>query len=1411
LEIVPTPLRDIIRKQHPATTSNTPRLSHTKQTSPAVSVTPSSGNRPASGSPLPHRPNIPLASRVRAFSVASESPTMEPTLVGGGAGTNPNRGGGPALESQNTSPDELARAPVKDYPSLTILAKKVREIRETIEADKLQAPLRPESARSHQDSVAKFFRDPDLESYLEELNQRHRFISRKSNTGRSNNPLELHDGAATDSETVSSATRSIRSRRTRKNSASGKSARSLFSSPQPTHSADSGRASPSVASSVSLLGGGRPQSQVGYLPKHHSADKGGGDSASKHNAPLSPVSPNVDASTGQQRGPSSNARDAPPQGKQSQTRRPHFEWDDMEEFRGKPPNMKKAFTILNDRDNRSIEMSDPLENSRVMSQFKDTHAVPRSKVSDALDAISSQAKAGTKTTKGVLDDQKIYRPLSPGPDILAEYEQLKGGGAGCDVYNHHSRQDSPAISRSSLNSEARAVLERTGWYDRDERPATSSSDSNSDSSSKNSSPSHSRLHSFVSADADAAPRRSMTELDIVLNRTSGIDVTNRASVKLSSRREGPLDRGRKPQYKYRSNNRPGSGQDGAGNDGETELDLVLRRTGGLSAGYGRPENSATAAMQEPLSTAATPSRMRRHTLKTGDGGTAGGSSDSNNDSDELTTVLRRTGGLSTNYHPGQKQASPRMSNNPHGRQQDEHELRGGSGAVDKGENELDLVLRRTANLDVPSRHTSDSDSELRHSIKARAYGGGRRGGSTPDQDLRGGSGAGAQEEDTELDLVLRRTAGISFASSQDLTVPSAKEEVRSALPHVRQERKVREEHDHSRYHQPKDANAVADESELAMVMRMTRDYSPSVASLAAGPAINDQHYHYSQPQQQQQQQYRPPPPPSPPRQRPKSPSEDSDPNCGIPKPPMPVFGRFPSPPAHIIARAKNAQAEDEGQGQPPPSSPPLPPTQRRQQQQYQQHNSNPPRVIEEDEVTIRGGGISHEAIVTDDSRVATRTSIYSDVTNNPRPTIQPCHVCRKDIYPIDKLTPHNIPVHRKCLRCETCNGQLTMTTYRCIDGHFYCEPHFKQYFPGDMDTCKPRKSAASPLSRRPARTRASTIFERNCNNSGGRMSATKPDDLCRNETVNINGWNQPLCPVCEKVVYVKDRITFEHYHYHQSCFRCHKCSRLLGSTNAAVRVRGHPYCMQHGTSLLRRRSNLMHRSTRRNQRSRQTSQREGEGGEEQLVADAVGALRSFVKATNNQIDWHNSAGAERAPPQSSTNGRANNHWSETRPIPEKHLMSFVEIETLPSRASSSSSDSKGPSDKATPRNYQPAQSASSVQFLTPRGPSLAENLNQGFQESKVSVSSRFDPFSDEIGANSRVFGGGSPWNRFGKEPPPGFNGSFQSIESNTPPPSYKLYSPFMAMDRELQNLEKKFMQTKQLGKPWMRPDSLFKR
>ncbi|KAH6755038.1 GATA type zinc finger transcription factor family protein [Perilla frutescens var. hirtella] len=57
-----------------------------------------------------------------------------------------------------------------------------------------------------------------------------------------------------------------------------------------------------------------------------------------------------------------------------------------------------------------------------------------------------------------------------------------------------------------------------------------------------------------------------------------------------------------------------------------------------------------------------------------------------------------------------------------------------------------------------------------------------------------------------------------------------------------------------------------------------------------------------------------------------------------------------------------------------------------------------------------------------------------------------CAVCKKTVYPLDKVTVEGEFFHKSCFRCAHGGCNLTTSSYAALDGILYCKPHFAQLF-----------------------------------------------------------------------------------------------------------------------------------------------------------------------------------------------------------------------------------------------------------------------------------------------------------------------------------------------------------------------------
>ncbi|KAM7525752.1 hypothetical protein LguiA_015654 [Lonicera macranthoides] len=57
-----------------------------------------------------------------------------------------------------------------------------------------------------------------------------------------------------------------------------------------------------------------------------------------------------------------------------------------------------------------------------------------------------------------------------------------------------------------------------------------------------------------------------------------------------------------------------------------------------------------------------------------------------------------------------------------------------------------------------------------------------------------------------------------------------------------------------------------------------------------------------------------------------------------------------------------------------------------------------------------------------------------------------CAVCKKTVYPLEKVSVEGEFFHKSCFRCSHGGCNLTTSSYAALDGILYCKPHFSQLF-----------------------------------------------------------------------------------------------------------------------------------------------------------------------------------------------------------------------------------------------------------------------------------------------------------------------------------------------------------------------------
>ncbi|KAK4478896.1 hypothetical protein RD792_014402 [Penstemon davidsonii] len=80
-------------------------------------------------------------------------------------------------------------------------------------------------------------------------------------------------------------------------------------------------------------------------------------------------------------------------------------------------------------------------------------------------------------------------------------------------------------------------------------------------------------------------------------------------------------------------------------------------------------------------------------------------------------------------------------------------------------------------------------------------------------------------------------------------------------------------------------------------------------------------------------------------------------------------------------------------------------------------------------------------------------------------TQEKCQVCKKTVYPLEKVTMEGEFYHKSCFRCAHGGCFLTTSNNAALDGILYCKPHFSQLFKEKgsyTQITKTRKSAVAP-------------------------------------------------------------------------------------------------------------------------------------------------------------------------------------------------------------------------------------------------------------------------------------------------------------------------------------------------------------
>ncbi|CAH9086350.1 unnamed protein product [Cuscuta europaea] len=95
------------------------------------------------------------------------------------------------------------------------------------------------------------------------------------------------------------------------------------------------------------------------------------------------------------------------------------------------------------------------------------------------------------------------------------------------------------------------------------------------------------------------------------------------------------------------------------------------------------------------------------------------------------------------------------------------------------------------------------------------------------------------------------------------------------------------------------------------------------------------------------------------------------------------------------------------------------------------------QTLKEKGVTVRSNSIGKQG---DLARTPSKLSSAFSGTQ------EKCAVCKKVVYPLEKVTVDGFFYHQNCFKCSHGGCKLTTSSYAALDGLLYCKPHFSQLF-----------------------------------------------------------------------------------------------------------------------------------------------------------------------------------------------------------------------------------------------------------------------------------------------------------------------------------------------------------------------------
>ncbi|KAI9356533.1 hypothetical protein DFJ73DRAFT_228773 [Zopfochytrium polystomum] len=83
--------------------------------------------------------------------------------------------------------------------------------------------------------------------------------------------------------------------------------------------------------------------------------------------------------------------------------------------------------------------------------------------------------------------------------------------------------------------------------------------------------------------------------------------------------------------------------------------------------------------------------------------------------------------------------------------------------------------------------------------------------------------------------------------------------------------------------------------------------------------------------------------------------------------------------------------------------------------------------------------VSYDQPVTPDG-TPSRPSVFTPSSGSK------CVTCSKTVYVMEQILYDDKVFHKACLKCKHCGSALSLKNVACLDGVYYCKPHFKQLF-----------------------------------------------------------------------------------------------------------------------------------------------------------------------------------------------------------------------------------------------------------------------------------------------------------------------------------------------------------------------------